>query len=233
MEQAVTPTNVTPVRAHLLLPDKDGVPVRNSFEPWQSTLLSETLEPHLQRLLVERDYFIGQDNGIYWEKSDPPALGCKAPDWYLVTGVPHLLGGQLRRSYVLWEERVEPLVILEYASDGSAEEYDQTPGRGKFWVYERKIKPRYYGIIYTEEDRFEMHHRVSSRLRPMPANEHGRYAIEPLGVELGIWQGTFGGFDIPWLRWWDSKGNLLLTGEERAEVLAAKLRSLGVNSDDI
>ena len=50
------------------------------------------------------------------------------------------------------------------------------------------------------------------------ANAAGRYLIEPLGVELGIWPGHFRYPGIvPWLRWWDAEGNLLPTGEERAE----------------
>jgi hypothetical protein len=42
------------------------------------------------------------------------------------------------------------------------------------------------------------------------------------------------------LRWWDSNGSLLLTGEERAEVekqradrLAAKLREMGIDPENI
>lgn len=45
--------------------------------------------------------------------------------------------------------------------------------------------------------------------------------------------------ELPWLRWWDSQGNLLLTGEERAEQerqradrLAEQLRSLGIEPDE-
>jgi len=38
-----------------------------------------------------------------------------------------------------------------------------------------------------------------------------------MGVELGIWQGEYQNMELPWLRWWDLQGNLLLTGEERAE----------------
>jgi hypothetical protein len=83
-------------------------------------------------------------------------------------------------------------------------------------------------------------------------------------VELGLIED--GG--VPWVRWWDDAGNLLLTGDERAivekqarlqaeeiaqqatlaqqqaeeiaqqerqekEKLAAYLRSLGINPDDI
>jgi Helicobacter pylori protein of unknown function (DUF874) len=36
-------------------------------------------------------------------------------------------------------------------------------------------------------------------------------------VELGIWQGRYQNVELPWLRWWDSEGNLLLTGFERVE----------------
>ena len=36
-------------------------------------------------------------------------------------------------------------------------------------------------------------------------------------MELGIWQGVYQGVELPWLRWWDASGNLLLAAEERAE----------------
>ncbi|KAL2650509.1 hypothetical protein R1flu_018637 [Riccia fluitans] len=38
-----------------------------------------------------------------------------------------------------------------------------------------------------------------------------------MGVELGIWQGEHESRELPWLRWWDDQGNLLSTGNERAE----------------
>jgi len=46
--------------------------------------------------------------------------------------------------------------------------------------------------------------------------------------------------ELPWLRWWDADGNLLLSGEERAirekergDRLAARLRELGVDPDSL
>ncbi|HEY9836487.1 MAG TPA: hypothetical protein V6D27_06280, partial [Vampirovibrionales bacterium] len=71
--------------------------------------------------------------------------------------------------------------------------------------------------------------------------------IPELGVELGIWSGLYGNMDLPWLRWWDSQGNLLLYGYEqaeqqrqraeqehqRAERLATKLRELGVDPEEL
>jgi hypothetical protein len=73
---------------------------------------------------------------------------------------------------------------------------------------------------------------AAGRYELLPANERGHYPIAPLGVELGIWQGRYKNVELPWLRWWDEQGNLLLTGEERAERLAAQLRALGVEIDD-
>ena len=148
---------------HTQLPCKDGIPARSSFEAPQFSLLSSALAPFLLQWHSNGDYFIGQDCGIYWEKTGPPALGCKAPDWYLVLDVPRLLDGQIRRSYVLWQEMVTPLLILEYASDAGAEERDATPMRGKFWVYERRIRPPYYGIYLPDQNAIEMHHLVEDR----------------------------------------------------------------------
>jgi Uma2 family endonuclease len=218
---------------HTQLPCKDDMPVRNTQEPWQSALLSTTIEPVLRKSYPAGDYFIGQDNGIYWEFTTPPALGCKSPDWYLVLEVPHLLEGQLRRSYVLWQEMVHPFIILEYASDGGAEERDTTAPRGKFWVYERRIRPPYYGIFLPDQATIEMYHLIEDRFEPMPPNSAGRFPLSSLGIELGIWQGKFAGFDIGWMRWWDDQGNLLLTGEEKALRMAEKLKSLGIDPDQV
>jgi Uma2 family endonuclease len=216
-------------RAHKLLPDKDDQPVRNSLEPYQSALLTESLTPVLQALHSEGDFYIGQDCGIYWRRTDPPLNGCKSPDWYVVEGVPHLLDGEYRRSYVLWEEEEPPLLVAEYVSGDGSEERDRTPELGKFWVYERRIQAAYYVIYDPDRAAPEVYQRVGSRLRRMAANERGRYPIAELGIELGLWQGTHGGYELPWLRAWDQQDRLLLSDAERAERFAAKLREMGVD----
>ena len=48
-----------------------------------------------------------------------------------------------------------------------------------------------------------------------------------------IWQGKYADYELPWLRWWDAQGNLLPTGEEKTVRLAEKLKSLGVDPDQI
>jgi hypothetical protein len=124
-------------------------------------------------------------------------------------------------------------MLLEYASDSGAEERDTTPMRGKFWVYERRIRPPYYGIFLPEKGAIEMYHLVEDRFQRMPANAQGRFPIASLGVELGIWQGNFADYELAWMRWWDTHGNLLLTGEEKSVRLAEKLKSLGVDPDQV
>ncbi|MDE5068498.1 MAG: hypothetical protein O4751_04230 [Trichodesmium sp. St2_bin6] len=52
----------------------------------------------------------------------------------------------------------------------------------------------------------------------MSPNERGQYLIEPLGIKLGICQGSYQNQTLSWLRWWDSEGIFLLTGAERVEV---------------
>jgi sRNA-binding protein len=39
-----------------------------------------------------------------------------------------------------------------------------------------------------------------------------------MGVELGLWHGTYQNQTQTWVRWWDLEGNLLLIGNERAEL---------------
>ncbi|MFY7805440.1 MAG: Uma2 family endonuclease, partial [Limnoraphis robusta] len=144
----------------------------------------------------------------------------------------------------------------KYLLNNGSEERDQTPpaslvngdGKvGKFWVYEQAIRVPYYGIYEVKKGSIELYHLVDNSYQAVTANERGHYPISPLNVELGIWQGRYGNRSLPWLRWWDSEGNLLLTGEERAETerqraeqerqraerFAERLRELGVNPDEI
>ncbi len=38
-----------------------------------------------------------------------------------------MLNGTFRRSYVLWQEFIAPLIVLEFVSGNGAEERDRTP----------------------------------------------------------------------------------------------------------
>ncbi|MBD1925271.1 Uma2 family endonuclease [Trichocoleus sp. FACHB-90] len=225
---------------HTQLPESDGTFVKNLQEHPQSILLTDSIEPVLVQLHPDRQYCIGQDSGIYWRITEPPERGAEAPDWFYVPNVPPTLNGKVRRSYVLWQEYVAPLIVLEFVSGDGSQERDRTPITGKFWVYEQAIRVPFYGIYEVNLARVEVYQLINGRYHVMQPNERGHYPIEPLGVELGIWQGQYMNMELPWLRWWDHEGNLLLTGwernqlaEERAERLAERLRAMGVNPDEL
>lgn len=121
--------------------------------------------------------------------------------------------------------------MLEFVSGDSSQERDKTPITGKFWVYEQAIRVPFYGIYKVKKASVQVYQLLRGEYQLIPANERGHYPIEPMGVELGIWQGRYQNLKLPWLHWWDNQGNLLQTGWERsqqvkarAERLAAKLR---------
>ncbi|MBF2008783.1 MAG: Uma2 family endonuclease [Chlorogloeopsis fritschii C42_A2020_084] len=215
---------------HTQLPDSDGKFVKNLQEHPQSILLTDSITPVLQQLHPDGNYCIGQDAGIYWRLTDPPEKGAEAPDWFYVPNVPPTLNGEMRRSYVLWKEYVAPLIVIEFVSGDGSEERDKTTPLqgepGKFWVYEQAIRVPYYAIYEVEKARVEVYHLVDNTYQLMTPNEREHYLIKPMGVELGIWRGVYQNAELPWLRWWDAQGNLLLTGEERAEVERQKRKKI-------
>ncbi|MFM2061749.1 MAG: hypothetical protein RLZZ507_1419 [Cyanobacteriota bacterium] len=232
------PTSGMTLPDHTQLPESDGTFVKNFQEHPQSILLTESIKPVLQKVHPDGQYCIGQDSGIYWRITDPPERGAEAPDWFYVPNVPPSLNGQMRHSYVLWQEYISPLIVLEFVSGNGEEERDQTPWKGKFWIYEQVIHPAFYGIYEVNKASVEVYHLVENKYQLLPANERGHFPISALGVELGIWQGEYQNVDLPWLRWWDLDGNLLLSGEERAERerlknerLIAQLRALGIEPE--
>jgi Uma2 family endonuclease len=232
---------------HTQLPESDGSFVKNFQEHPQSLLLTSSIHPILDRLHPNRQYCIGQDCGIYWRLTDPPERGAEAPDWFYVPNVPPLLNGEVRRSYVMWKEIIAPLIAIEFVSGDGSEERDQTSPfdgddakAGKFWVYEQAIRIPFYAIYEVHKASVEVYELTANHYQPLPPNSRGHFPIEPMGVELGIWQGQQYNQTLPWLRWWDQNGNLLLTAEERAEQekqradrLAAKLRELGIDPEEI
>ena len=229
MTQNLNPTALPPAFPdHTQLPESDGTFVKNFQEHPQSILLTDSLEITLQNLHPDGQYAIGQDCGIYWRETDPPEKGAEAPDWFYVPNVPPRLDGQYRRSYVFWREYMVPIIAIEFASGDGSEELDSTPlsalpsggnqKPGKFWVYERIIRIPYYAIYKIQTNELEVYNCVNTRYIRLEPNDRGHYPIDLMGVELGVWSGSYQNQTQQWLRWWDNQGNLLLTGSERARL---------------
>jgi Uma2 family endonuclease len=213
---------------HTQLPESDGNFVKNFQEHPQSLILTDSIGQILQQRHPDGQYAIGQDCGIYWRETEPAEQGAEAPDWFYVPNVPPNIDGQIRRFYVLWREHIAPLIALEFASGNGDEERDHTPlsrtdeggvtKPGKFWVYERVMRIPYYGIYQVNNGRLEVYRLIDGYYQLLELNQRGHFPIAPLGVELGLWQGSYQNQTMLWLRWWDEGGNLLLIGDERAEL---------------
>jgi Uma2 family endonuclease len=247
MEGAMNPTTLARPPDHTHLPDTDGRPVDRFFVHPQAILLTRSAEPVLRALHPDGQFVIGQNSGIYWRVTDPPLNGCEAPDWFYVPNRPPLLDGDVRRSYVLWQEHTPPALIIEIASGDGSEERDATPEEGKFWVYERAVRAPYYAIFVPGPTGLEVYRLSNGRYRRSRPNKRGHYPVPPMNVELGVWHGTFLNLTLDWLRFYDLTGTLLPAAAERAEAerrakeealeraarLAAKLRELGVDPETL
>lgn len=253
---------------HTELPSEDGTFVKNFQEHPQSVLVTESMWPILQKIHPDGQFLIGQDSGIYWRLTNPYLAGAVSPDWFYIPDVTPTIDGQMRRSYVMWYEPVPPLIVMEFISTTDGGERDRTPYKGKFWIYERVIRPAFYAIYEADKGLVDLYHLTEDRFQPVPPNVRKHFSIPQLGIELGIWRGEYKNVNLPWLRIWDAEGNLLPTPEERAEQetqranqetqranfeaqraeqeaqranqetdraarLAAKLRSLGIDPDEV
>ncbi|WP_017325876.1 Uma2 family endonuclease [Synechococcus sp. PCC 7336] len=239
------------------LPSEDsaepGLP--DEFHNLQPQLLSATLR--LSQYAPD-NRFTGTDLNLYYDIHHP--LWHKRPDWFLVLGVPRLYGGaDLRLSYVIWQERVSPSVVVELLSPGTEREdlgaterqADRPPT--KWEVYEQILKVPYYVVFDRYTDQLRAFELVGGSYRPLEIAER-RLWIPALDLGLGVWQGEYEGIERAWLRWYSSAGDWIPTDTETAawerqraeqaeslleqerqekEKLLAYLRSLGVNPDEL
>lgn len=209
-------------------PEEPGLP--DEFHDLQPQLLSRTLR---LTCVAEDEYFTGSDMNLYYDNMH--TLWHKRPDWFLAIGVPRLYRGQdLRNSYVVWQERATPFVIVELLSPGTEAEdlgpfaatSPTPPTNGqlqepptKWQVYERILRVPYYVVFsrYTNEVRF--FHQVGGHYQEQPLNAaNPRLWIPELDLGLGLWTGTFEGITRLWLRWYDATGNWVPTDAEQERI---------------
>lgn len=231
-------------------PEESGLP--DEFHGLQPQLLSRTL--NLKDYPRDR-LFIGYDLNLYYDVHHP--LWHKRPDWFLALDVPRLYEEtDLRSSYVVWQEGINPFLIVELLSPGTEKEdlgelapaeegndsetevtlesngqlTKETPPR-KWDVYERILRVPYYAVFSRYSDRLRGFKLDGGRYREQTLEADAtRFWIPELSVGLGVWQGEFDGINRQWLRWYDATGNWLLTDTElerqKRQSLAAKLKSL-------
>ena len=204
-------------------PEEDGL--ADTFHGLQPQLLDETLS--LPQYPEDRTYR-AFDLNLYY---DPEHTGWhKRPDWFLAVGASRLYRGVVpRSSYVMWEEKIAPTIVIEFLSPGTEGEdlgrfYDKPRSikkRGsppeKFVVYEEILKiPNY--IVYdwrtTQLRFFRLVDDCYQEQHISPGNPH--IWIPELNLGLGLRTEAFRGIVQPWLRWCDEMGNFFPTPTETA-----------------
>jgi Uma2 family endonuclease len=222
-------------------PEESGLP--DEFHYLQPQLLSATLRV----TQAGGDIFSVGDMNIYYDVRHP--LWHKRPDWFAVMGVPRLYEERdMRLSYVVWQEGINPFVIVELLSPGTEQEdlgqTEQTEDGlpTKWTVYEQILRVPYYVVFSRYTNQLQVFHLVGGRYQPVTLSQ-GKAAIAEWGISLGLWQGSYRGIERSWLRWHDAEGQLLLTegeqleaaeqradeAEARAAQLAEQLRQLGID----
>jgi len=219
-------TDPHPIRKSLLptmydLPSEDpeepGLP--DMFHVFQPRLLDGTFHPPNH----SKDWvFTATDVNLYYDVDHK--LWHKRPDWFAVLGVPRNYGEKgLRFSYVVWDEKVSPFIVVELLSPGTEDEdlgiklRDAEQPPGKWEVYERILKVPYYAIFDRYNCQFQMFELKNGRYVEARFTDN-RFWIEELGLGLGVWEGSYDKSEEQlWLRWYDSTGNWVLISDEVAK----------------
>ena len=198
-------------------PEEPGLP--DEFHEFQPELLRQTCRP---KNYPSDRVFIATDLNLYYDSKH--FNWYKRPDWFVAVGVSKLYQErELRLSYVMWQEQVSPMVVVELISPGTEDEdlgiTVSAPHKPptKWQVYERILQVPYYVVFDRyDNDRFRLFKLVRERYREQIITD-SRIWIPELELGLGLWLGDYNGCDRQWLRWYNVDGNWIATPEERAE----------------
>ena len=209
----------------------------DEFHSLQALLLMLTFVPpnwDLDMVYSAMDMYLYYDaNHTKWYKR---------PDWFGVVGVPRLYQGHdSRLSYVVWQEKVSPFIVIELLSPGTEDEdlgyKTSQPGRPplKWQVYEQILRVPYYVVFSRYTNEMQAFRLINNRYQAAPLSQ-GRLLVPELELSLGLWQGVYRSIDRLWLRWMTLAGNVvpldseqLIEAEERAiaaEEQNAKMKAL-------
>lgn len=219
---------------------EDDTPVDNFASAKQQRLLVGSLYSSIQQ-----QTFLAEANiGIYYTDLQPPIV----PDVFLSLDVqlPQNWWEKQNRCYMVWRFGKPPEVVIEIVSNKEGNELEK-----KLKIYEH-MRASYY-ILYDPTQQLGQVLRIYE-LRGRRYFETSETWLEQVGLGVTLWQGEFEGRQDVWLRWCYQDGNILRTGDERAEVaeqrtqqaeqrtqqaeqraqlLAERLRSLGVDPDTL
>ena len=221
----------------------DEPPLESDLHLRQIILLLQCLELFWQD---RNDFYVAGNLTIYYSSRQLKSEKFRGPDFFAVLGTER----KPRKSWVVWNEDGKyPNIIIEILSDSTA----ATDRNLKKKIYQDTFRtPDYFWFdpVSLEFQGFYLSH---GEYQPLEPNEEGYLWSEQLGLFLGIHQGQ--------LRYFTPEGEMLPTPEEfahqekqraeqeaqraeqeaqraeqerlRAERLAAKLKELNIDVDDL
>lgn len=185
------------------------------------------------------DFYAAGDLKIYYGKKKDELLYFRRPDFFVVLDTER----KIRKSWVMWDEDGKyPHVILEIISELTVNLDKEV--KKKFYQDTFRAPNYFWFDPYTLE--FAGFHLVVGKYQPIQPNDRGHLWSQQLELYLGIHQGL--------LRFFTAEGELIPTPEEQAEYereqkeyereqkeialqkaekLAAKLRELNIDPDEI
>lgn len=178
----------------------------------------------------KNDYFIGANLTIYFSRQQLRSRDFRGPDFFLVKQTQK----RPRNSWVVWEEDGKyPNLIIELLSTSTAD----TDRNLKKNLYQDSFHTAEYFYFSPDTLEFAGFRLVGSEYQEIAANANGWLWSQELSLYLGIDSGK--------LRYFTANGSLVPTPEEaalqaqleleqerqRAEQLAERLKSLGIDLD--
>jgi Uma2 family endonuclease len=207
---------------------EDDTPVDNFASAKQQRLLVGSLYSSLQG-----QTFLAEANvGIYYTDLQPPIV----PDVFLSLDaqVPDNWWEKHNRCYMVWRFGKPPEVAIEIVSNKEGDELGK-----KLLIYEH-MRVSYYVVYEPISQLGEQVLRVYE-LRGRRYFEMTETWLEQVSLGLTLWEGQFEGRQDTWLRWCYQDGSIVPTGDEqrasqaeqRAQLLAEQLRTMGFDPDDL
>jgi Uma2 family endonuclease len=234
--------------SHLVI--EDDAPVDNFQSELQQRLL---VEPICSSKALPSPFLAAANVGLFYKIKGDPIV----PDMMLSLGVQRSedLSQRHHRSYFVWEFGKVPDVCVEIVSNQEGDEINlsqksRQKGRemSKKELYAQIGVPYY--VVFDPLRQIQGEAEMNGALVRVWTIASGRYIeltaeagiaevgqvawLETVGLGLTLWEGAFEE-DVSrlWLRWCDRQGQVVSTGAERADRLAAKLRALGVDPDQV
>lgn len=209
-------------------PEDSGLP--DQFHDFQPELLGLTFRP---ATYSEDIVFNASDLNLYYDVHHQNWY--KRPDWFAVLGVPRLYDGRdLRLSYVIWQEGVNPYVVVELLSPSTEKEdlgelesrdrndndleaqklVEKPPSKWK--VYEQILRIPYYVTFSRYTNQLRVFSLQSGHYLEMQVDAQ-KFWLPEIQLGLGLWEGEYRSMHRLWLRWYDKEGNWLPTDAESAK----------------